>query len=207
MTAEPNDAKPMTTEIQKLENLVEVAAVLSQQNEYEEILRVVAQKVAGLLNAETAVIMMINPQTRQTVKTIFNLKKFAAQQQKQAESFHEEILDFMQQRHWPGNIRELVNWVERLVTLAPAEMARLDHNILPPDLRKELKKLEKRQPVDEITKSLHESLAEYEEQLIRQALAANHGNQSKTARLLKISEHTLRYKMRKMGIMKRKRGA
>jgi hypothetical protein len=53
----------MTAEIQKLATLVELAAVLSQQNEYEEILRVVAQKAAGLLNAETAVIMMINPQT------------------------------------------------------------------------------------------------------------------------------------------------
>jgi DNA-binding NtrC family response regulator len=135
------------------------------------------------------------------------LKRFAARQQKQAESFHEEILDFMQHRHWPGNIRELENFVERLATLAPANMTRLDRSILSQDLRQEFKKLEKRQPAGEITKSLNASLAEYEEQLIRQALAKNQGNQSQTARILKISEHTLRYKMRKMGIVKGKRGA
>jgi transcriptional regulator with PAS, ATPase and Fis domain len=48
------------------------------------------------------------------------LKKFARQQHKQAESLHEEILDFMRQGSWEGNIRELENFVERLV--------RMDHN-------------------------------------------------------------------------------
>jgi two-component system response regulator AtoC len=51
-------------------------------------------------------------------------------------------------------------------------------------------------------KSLTESLADYEETLIRQALIENDWNQSKAARALGISEQTMRYKMGKLGIMK-----
>jgi DNA-binding NtrC family response regulator len=130
------------------------------------------------------------------------LKKFAAQQDKHAASFHEEILDFMQQRHWAGNIRELENFVERLVTLAPPAQKVLDHDFLPDDVRKEMKKLAASQPAPGRTQALLESLAEHEEQVIRQALQAHQWNQSKTARALKISEQTLRYKMGKLGIVK-----
>ncbi|MFQ5637520.1 MAG: GAF domain-containing protein [bacterium] len=56
---------------QILESLFELAALLGQQNDYEEILRLTSQKAASFLNAETAIIMMINPRTRQTIKTFF----------------------------------------------------------------------------------------------------------------------------------------
>ncbi len=131
------------------------------------------------------------------------LKKFAAQQHKQAESFHEEVLDFMQQRHWAGNIRELENFVERLVTLAAPQMAILDCDHLPPDLQKELKKLALSQQPPGAVKPLYESLAEHEEQLIRQALNGNNWNIPQTARMLRIAEQTLRNKMNKRRIIKR----
>jgi transcriptional regulator with GAF, ATPase, and Fis domain len=134
----------------------------------------------------------------------FFLKKFSSQQGKRVESFHEEILEFMQQRHWTGNIRELENFVERLVTLAGLNMTILKREILPPDLKKELKKYQTTLSSHTIIKSLNESLSEYEAQVIRQALIANHWNQSKTARSLKISEQTLRYKMGKLGIIRPK---
>jgi DNA-binding NtrC family response regulator len=68
------------------------------------------------------------------------LKKFAAQQHKQGECFDEGVLEFMQQRPWPGNIRELENFVERLVALAPPELEVLDYDILPPEVKKEFKR-------------------------------------------------------------------
>jgi transcriptional regulator with PAS, ATPase and Fis domain len=132
------------------------------------------------------------------------LKKFAARQGKQAESFHEQLLDFMQQRHWAGNIRELENLIERLVTLAEPHMNVLDQEILPQDLRKEMKKYETSQQDAGVTKPLNESLAEYEEQVIRAALAASNWNIAKTARALKVAEQTLRYKMGRLGIVRGK---
>lgn len=128
--------------------------------------------------------------------------KFAHQQQKQAETFHEEILDFMQQRQWSGNIRELENFVERLVTLAPPEMILIDSSILPSEFRKERERLKSIQAIGQINKSLSESVAEYEAKLIRQALIENNWNQSKAARVLKVSEQTIRYKMGKLRIVK-----
>lgn len=132
------------------------------------------------------------------------LKKFAAEQGKPAESFHEAILDFMQQRHWAGNIRELENLVERLVTLAGPKMAILERDLLPQELHKEMKKIEAGQQDAGIIKPLYESLSEYEEQLLRQALAANNWNIAKTARALRIAEQTLRYKMGNLGIVRGK---
>ena len=133
------------------------------------------------------------------------LAKFTKQQGKQAQAFHAEILDFMQQRHWAGNIRELENLVERLVTLAGPKMAILDRDLLPPDLRKELKKFETNQQDADAVKPLQESLSEFEEQLIRQALTANNWNIAKTACGLKIAEQTLRYKMGNLGIVRGQR--
>jgi len=132
------------------------------------------------------------------------LKKFAAKQGKPAESFHEAILDFMQQRHWAGNIRELENLVERLVTLAAPKITILERDLLPADLRKELKKFEAGQQDAGVVKPLQESLSEYEEQLLRQALTTNNWNIAKTARGLKIAEQTLRYKMGNLGIVRGK---
>jgi transcriptional regulator with GAF, ATPase, and Fis domain len=130
------------------------------------------------------------------------LQEFSSQQNKQVESFHEEIMDFMQQRHWSGNIRELENFVERLVTHAYPNTKIIDQKILPLELNKEFKKFHKTIPEHFTPKSLSEQLSEYEGQIIRDSLIANNWNQSKTARMLKISEQTLRYKMGKLGIVK-----
>ncbi len=60
----------MTADPQKWEWLIDLAGALSQQNDFQEILRVVAQQAMSLLHAETALILMINPLTRNTVKTV-----------------------------------------------------------------------------------------------------------------------------------------
>ncbi len=131
------------------------------------------------------------------------LRKFARQQSKAVESFHGALLQFMQQRKWAGNIRELENFVERLVTLAAPEMTELDSRILPPEFQKEFKKLAPSHDTPPLHKTLQQSLDDYEEQLIRQALSENDWNQRKAARALQISEGTLRYKIEKLGIVKR----
>ena len=55
-----------------------------------------------------------------------------------------------------------------------------------------------------ISRSLGECLAEYEEKLIYNVLVECNWNQSKAARILRISEHAIRYKMSKLGIKKTK---
>ena len=132
------------------------------------------------------------------------LRKFSLEQEKEIKGFHEEVLDFMKQRRWAGNIRELENFVERLVTLTTKKQKIIDRKTLPPELQKELKKSKKDSPNIPTTKSLSESLTDYEEELIRTTLKNCNWNQSKAARALNISEHDMRYKMKKLRIEKPK---
>lgn len=128
------------------------------------------------------------------------LKKFAAQQQKQGKCFSESILEFMQQRQWSGNIRELENFVERLVALAPTKSEVVDEDVLPPDLKKQFKRIKSDTEDAHVANSLVDSLALYEQKLIRNVLLENDWNQSKAARALKLSVQNLRYRMKKLGI-------
>ena len=130
------------------------------------------------------------------------LKKFSNEQKKNIEAFHEEILDFLKYHSWMGNIRELENFIERLVTLAPAESNIIDISLLPTEFKEEWQKLEETSPNYNTDNSLEENLAEYEDKLIRRVLIECNWNQSKAARQLKISERTIRYKMNKLGISK-----
>ena len=74
----------MTTE--KLESILELAELLSRQNDFNEILRLITSKAAVMLEAETALIMMVNPVTRETVKTLY--REGSGQQDSRLKLFH-----------------------------------------------------------------------------------------------------------------------
>ena len=128
------------------------------------------------------------------------LKKYSLEQQKEIDAFHEEILNFLNNHSWSGNIRELENFVERLVTLAPTEMKVLDASILPIECGEEWEKMEANSPKHDLSNSLEKNLLDYEKKLIKQVLVECNWNQSKAARQLNVSESTIRYKMNKLGI-------
>jgi transcriptional regulator with GAF, ATPase, and Fis domain len=130
------------------------------------------------------------------------LIQFAKQQSKKTERFHGEIIRFIMHHEWPGNIRELENFVERMVTLTPQNSRQIDIDMMPKEFLAELNQLKKHQHDLRINKSLHEMLKDYEKELIRQALIQHHWNQSSTASTLGIPESTLRYKMQKYKIKK-----
>ena len=130
------------------------------------------------------------------------LKKYSLGQKKKNEMFNEEILDFLKYHSWSGNIRELQNFVERLVTLAPSDMQIIDASILPVEYLKEWEKVEAISPRYDTSNSLEKNILDYETKLINKVLIECNWNQSKAARQLNISEHTIRYKMNKLGITK-----
>lgn len=129
----------------------------------------------------------------------FFLQKFAKEQNKKLKGIDDDLQQFLLIRPWPGNIRELENFMERVVTLAPEGQRHLDAGVLPAKLAKEFEKNRAAQPSGP-DRSLVESLAEVEAQLIREALSRSDWNQSRAARSLKISVQALRYKMTKLGI-------
>lgn len=130
------------------------------------------------------------------------LKRIAKEQNKAIDSFHGGVIDFMKNRMWNGNIRELENLVERLVTLVPADATQIGITHLPPELQREYKKQKPVIKVSADTRPLNESLADYEAGILRKTLKETDWNQSQAARALRISEQTLRYKLTKLGISK-----
>ena len=130
------------------------------------------------------------------------LNRFAKEQNKKIESFNLPVIKYLQSRYWEGNIRELENFIERIVTLTPEKKKTIDTKNIPKEYMNEYKKLTAGEPLRPLTKPLKKSIEEYEKELITKVLADNGWNQSKAARSLKISERAMRYRMEKLGIRK-----
>ena len=58
-------------EPRNLYTLIELASLLIHQSDFYEVLRLITQKASTIVKCDYALIMMLNPQTRKTVKTIF----------------------------------------------------------------------------------------------------------------------------------------
>jgi len=98
------------------------------------------------------------------------------------------MLAFLEQRAWPGNIRELENFVERLVAFAPEEARALDASTLPPGIREEVERFHAAKTSDDSPRSLNARLQKYEEELLRQTLIEHNWNQSRAAKALEMPE-------------------
>ncbi len=59
----------------KLQSIIELVQALNQQSSFEEILRVISAKAIQLFGTDSAKVMMLNPQTEHTLKTIYEGQK------------------------------------------------------------------------------------------------------------------------------------
>jgi DNA-binding NtrC family response regulator len=94
--------------------------------------------------------------------------------------------------HWPGNVRELQNVIERACALAEG-----------PELTAADIRLDSRsKPTESANGFLPEgqTLEQWEDEMIREALRRTNGNKSQAARLLGLSRNALRYRLSKIGI-------
>ncbi|MCL6638860.1 MAG: sigma-54 dependent transcriptional regulator [Firmicutes bacterium] len=110
---------------------------------------------------------------------------------------HPTAMEMLTHYHWPGNIRELQNVIERAAIICQGG------EIMPDHLPKELQAPQKT-AVDTVTVvNFPEgglSLEEVEKQLIIKALEKSGGNQTRAAALLGITRSALLYRMQKHGI-------
>jgi len=118
------------------------------------------------------------------------VEKCAARLHKRIESIPEEAVEVMMHWSWPGNIRELENFIERSVILS--EGTRLN----PPlgELREDLL----RQPTDP-DGTLRDREREHIIEILRQTRGALSGPSGAAARL-GLKRTTLQYKMQRLGI-------
>jgi two-component system NtrC family response regulator len=107
----------------------------------------------------------------------------------------EALLPYFSSWHWPGNIRELENVIERLVVLAAGDEVAVED--LPEELRRGspgMDVLRMDLPAEGI------NLESIEKELILQALVRFNWNQSQAARYLDLSRKTLIYRMERFGL-------
>ncbi len=98
---------------------------------------------------------------------------------------------------WPGNVRELRNAVERAMILEDGDV--LDISAFPMEATAASPSYACVAGM-ETPGAPGSGLDEVEKCVIEKALAAAHGNQSRAARILKVSRDRLRYKMKKYGL-------
>ena len=144
------------------------------------------------------VIPLCLPPLRERVQDIpalteFFVAKFAASLNRPIDSIPDEVMEVLKAHDWPGNIRELQNFIERAVLFSPGSVLRL-----PLDLKQTLK---------QNSESAPRTLADADRQHILETLKQTNwliGGQSGAANRLGLPRTTLIYKMRKLGIETRR---
>jgi DNA-binding NtrC family response regulator len=134
------------------------------------------------------------------------LQTFAKSEGKEIPQMTRDAMDVLRRYRWPGNVRELRNTMEYLVAMTATKTIRTSD--LLPKIREGAGAAEpvlaedgdaEDSPLRE-GETLDARLMGVEGKLIRQALDACEGNQSRAAKMLGLKEGTLRYRMKRYGI-------
>jgi len=120
------------------------------------------------------------------------LEKYEREHNKRVRRISTPAIDMLMSYHYPGNVRELENAIERAVLACDANVIHGHH--LPPTLQT----AEGSGTVTDL--SLAAAVAAFERGLIQDALKSTRGNVAKAAKLLASTERIIGYKIRKYGI-------
>lgn len=116
--------------------------------------------------------------------------KYSREMNKPVESIPAEVMEVLRLHDWPGNIRELENFIQRAVIMSSG-----------PTLRPSLTQLQQVGQADSSTanRTLAEAQREHILEVLRQTKGVLGGNQGAAARL-GLPRTTLLYRMQKLGI-------
>ncbi|MEO7672538.1 MAG: sigma 54-interacting transcriptional regulator [Pyrinomonadaceae bacterium] len=120
------------------------------------------------------------------------LEKYEAEHGKRIRRISTPAIDMLMSYHFPGNVRELENAMERAVLVCDANVIHGHH--LPPTLQT----AEVSGTVTDM--SLASAVAAFERDMIQDSLKSTHGNVAKAAKMLDSTERILGYKIKKYGI-------
>jgi DNA-binding NtrC family response regulator len=125
---------------------------------------------------------------------------------RRVKGFKPEIFEILSTYDWPGNIRELENFVERIVAITNKEY--VGFTDIP--LEYQLHKVEKTE-VQEGEELLQKTLDAFEKSFILRVLEEEEWNQTQAAKRLGIHRKTLEYKVKRLNLgemiaLERKKG-
>ncbi|MCK5798786.1 MAG: sigma-54-dependent Fis family transcriptional regulator [Deltaproteobacteria bacterium] len=125
------------------------------------------------------------------------LQKFVARTNRDVTGLTPDALSLLYNYHFPGNVRELENLVERAVTLATT--SRVDASALP-ELNPTTPPVAAVTELPEGGLDLDRHIGAIEKDFLLAALARTTGNQTEAAQLLGMSLRSIRYRLAKYGI-------
>ena len=125
------------------------------------------------------------------------LAYFCKQNNMERKRIHPDVLKLLIAHDWPGNVRELENTIERAVVMCDTEMVTMTH--LPPNLEEASAAAPSLSP-DQPDGGLDAKVAAFEKGLIVAALEQHGWRQNKAAAALGVSERSMWYKIKKLGI-------
>jgi DNA-binding NtrC family response regulator len=126
------------------------------------------------------------------------LAKKAEEEGHSSKQMSPEAMTLMMNYDWPGNVRELQNIIEQMMTLCPNSMILSED--LPDHFRKQLKSMTLKEQALSGKISFERAVAEFERDIILEALKKTRYVQTHAADLLGISRRILKYKMDLLGI-------
>jgi formate hydrogenlyase transcriptional activator len=118
------------------------------------------------------------------------IRKFACRMNKQISHISEEVMEALRRHDWPGNIRELQNYIERAVITSSGPDLRLS----PGELKRMIKS-----DTPTPTRTLSENERDHIVYVLRQVHGVVSGRNGAAARL-GVPRTTLLYRMQKLGI-------
>ncbi|MCJ8013467.1 sigma 54-interacting transcriptional regulator [Paenibacillus sp. KQZ6P-2] len=153
------------------------------------------------LNVVTLVVPPLRERREDIIElTHFFLNEFALSYNRLIQDFPQEVLLDLLHYHWPGNIRELRNTIERLVVFSSD--GTIERDYLPMSILSDRngKELPQAETTTGALLTMQEELEAHEKQIILYALKMENGNKQAAAKRLGLSRATLYNKMNKFGI-------
>jgi two-component system response regulator AtoC len=124
------------------------------------------------------------------------VQRFNQEFGKRIDGLDPEVLALLDAYPWPGNVRELSNVLERAVLLT--EGSEIGVEALPPEVRGAAEKDENLGPYTLGPSGI--DLEELERELLMEALRRSEGNRTEAGRLLGLSRHQIRNRLKKYGV-------
>jgi two-component system response regulator PilR (NtrC family) len=145
------------------------------------------------------------PSLRERVDDIFILSEYVLKQLAKKNNvvkptLSKAALNALQDYHFPGNIRELENILERALTWFDGGLIEVEDLMLPKSQQYETVVILNQSRELKLEDDLESQLEDQERQLITQALEATRWNKTAAAKKLGITFRALRYKLKKLNL-------
>jgi arginine utilization regulatory protein len=139
--------------------------------------------------------------------TNYFIKKISKKLKKNVKKISPETLRIIQNHHWPGNVRQLMHYIECIISVMPEDDRILSHTYMPhyynffsAENNQMPQSDNNEMDISRGKTNVFESIKQRERENIINVLFKNNGNITKSAEDLSISRRALYYRMKKYNI-------